>query len=97
MNKEKEALLNKVLSEPDVPYKISHKSILSLLERMQPKSNEMRDYLFAYYSAETSAESEAFFKAKYASMTPLPTKAFEAEYLTCLENDMSYKKSTQSV
>ena len=70
MNKEKENLLNKLLSEPDVPYLVSKKSINRLMERMKPETQDMKAYLIAYYSAETSAESQTILKAKYASMTP---------------------------
>ena len=47
MNKEKEIILNKVLSEPDVPYLVSKKSINRLIERMQPETQDMKEYLIA--------------------------------------------------
>ena len=97
MNKEKETLLNKVLSEPDVPYLVSKNSINRLIERMQPETEDMKEYLIAYYSAETSAESQAILKAKYASMTPAQAKAFDAAYLRCLENDVNYGEKVQSL
>lgn len=97
MNKEKETLLNKVLSEPDVPYLVSKKSINRLIERMQPETEDMKEYLIAYYSAETSAQSQAIFKEKYASMTPIEAKAFDAAYLRCLENDVNYGEKVQSL
>ena len=97
MNKEKENLLNKILSEPDVPYLVSKKSINRLIERMQPETEDMKAYLIAYYSAETSAKSQAILKEKYASMTPDQTKAFDAAYLRCLENDVNYGEKVQSL
>ena len=97
MNREKETLLNKVLSEPDIPYLVSKKSINRLIERMQPETQDMKEYLIAYYSAETNAESQAILKEKYASMTPAQAKAFDAAYLRCLENDVNYGEKVQSL
>ena len=97
MNKEKENLLNKLLSEPDVPYLVSKKSINRLMERMKPETEDMKAYLIAYYSAETSAESQTILKAKYASMTPEQAKAFDVAYLCCLENDVNYGEKVQSL
>ncbi len=90
MNKEKEALLKAILAQPDVPRKVSMKSIMRLLERMQPETEEMREYLIAFYSSETVAESQVIHDAKYASMTPAEAKAFHDAYYRCLENDINY-------
>ena len=54
MNKEKETLLNKFLSEPDVPYLVSKKSINRLIERMQPETEDMKEYLIAANSTSVS-------------------------------------------
>ena len=96
MNKEKETLLNKFLAEPDAPYKVSKKSVTRLIERMQAETEEMKEYLIAYYSAETSAESQAILEAKYAYMTYAQAKAFDTVYLRCLENDVNYGEKVQS-
>lgn len=93
MNKEKEALLKATLAQPDEPHKVSMKSIMRLLARMQPETEEMKEYLIAYYSAETLAESRAIRKAKYASFTPAESKIFHDAYIRCLENDLSSNKA----
>jgi hypothetical protein len=97
MNKEKEALLKEILAEPDnVPHKVSMKSILRLLERMQPKTEEMRDYLIAFYSAGSYAECEAVHDALYATFTPEKAKAFDEAYLQCMLNDLGISEETLS-
>jgi hypothetical protein len=97
MNKEKEALLKKILEAPDVPRKVSMKSIMRLLERMQPETEEMREYLIAFYSSETVAESRAIHDAKYASMTPAEAKVFHDAYHRCVENDLNIGKKVELV
>jgi glycyl-tRNA synthetase (class II) len=89
MNKEKEALLKAVLTEPeDMPHKVSMRSIQRLLERMKPQTEEMRNYLIAFYSAETHAQSRAVHEAIYAKFTAAKTKAFDEAYYQCLLNDL---------
>ena len=95
MNKEKEALLKKILAQPDVSRKVSMKSIMRLIERMQPQTEEMKEYLIAFYSSETRGESRAIHDAKYASMTPSESKAFHNAYLRCVENDLKIGKRAQ--
>jgi hypothetical protein len=88
MNKEREALLKEILAQPDVPHKVSERSIQRLLGRMKPQTEEMRDYLIAYYSAETRAESRAFSNAFYAKLSPQEAKDFDEAYCQCLLNDV---------
>ena len=100
MNKEKEALLKAILAESDnVPHTVSMKSILRLLERMQPQTEEMRDYLVAFYSSETYAKGRAVHEAKYATFTPEKAKAFDEAYYQCMLNDlgMSEEKPSQRI
>jgi hypothetical protein len=92
MNKEKEALLKEILAKPDEPHAVSKKSIMRLIERMQPETEDMKAYLIAYYSADTHAESQAIRKTKLASMSPKEAALFNAAYLRCLENDVNYGK-----
>jgi hypothetical protein len=95
MNKEKEALLKSILEEPDVPHKVSERSIQRLLARMKPQTEEMRDYLIAYYSAETRAESRAFHDAFYAKFSPEKAKAFDEAYYQCLLNDVGLSEQVE--
>jgi hypothetical protein len=88
MNKEKEALLKTILTEPDIPHKISERSIQRLLKRMKPQTEEMRAYLIGFYSAETRAQSRAFHSAFYAKFTPEKAKTFDEAYCQCLLNDL---------
>jgi hypothetical protein len=88
MTKEKEALLKEVLEAPDVPRKISPKNILRFVNRMQPKTQFMRDYLTAWLYTETHAESRAMTKAWTATMTPEELKAFNRALHFCLMNDL---------
>jgi hypothetical protein len=87
-NKEKEALLKEVLEAPDVPRKVAMKHILGHIERMQPETQDMRDYLMAIFSAETHAESNAIQRAWYAKMTPAQGKAFAKAFYRCCMNDL---------
>jgi hypothetical protein len=88
MNKEKEALLKTILAEPDIPHKVSERSIQRLLKRMKPQTEEMRAYLIGFYSAETRAQSRAFHAAFYAKFTPEKAKIFDEGYCQCLLNDL---------
>ena len=97
MNKEKEALLKRILTEPREPHKVSMKSIVRLLGRMQPETEEMKDYIIAYYSSETREEARAIHDAKYASMTPAQQKAFDVAYYRCVENDLNIGKKAELV
>jgi hypothetical protein len=83
MNKEKEALLKEILAQPDIPRKVSPKSVLRFVNGMQPETQEMRDYLMAIFSAETQAERNAFRDAWYTRMTLAERKAFEQAYYRC--------------
>ena len=95
MNKEKEELLKTILIKPDVPYKVSMKSIMQLIERMQPATDDMKEYLISYYSAATRAESQAIRKAKYDSMSVSERKIFDAAFMQCLQNDINLSKRVQ--
>jgi hypothetical protein len=95
MNKEKEALLKKILTEPREPHKVSMKSIVRLLGRMQPETEEMKDYIIAYYSSETREEAEAIHNAKYATLTPSEAKVFSGAFYRCLQNDLKNSRVTQ--
>jgi hypothetical protein len=88
MNKEKEALLKEVLAQPDIPHKVSERSIQRLLGRMKPQTKEMRDYLIAYFSSETRAQASAFSKEYYAKLSPKEAKEFDEAYCQCLLNDV---------
>jgi hypothetical protein len=88
MNKEKEALLKTILTEPDIPHKVSERSLQRLLTRMKPQTEEMREYLIAFYSAETRAQSRAVHAAFYAKFTPEKAKIFDEAYYQCLLNDL---------
>ena len=88
MNKEREALLKEILAEPDVPRKVSPKNLLRFVDRMQPETQEMRDYLMATFSAETRAESKVIREAWYAKMTPIEQKAFSEAFYVCCMNEL---------
>jgi hypothetical protein len=88
MNKEREALLKEILAQPDVPHKVSERSILRLLGRMKPQTKEMRDYIVAYFSSETRAQAHAFKKDYFAKLSPLQAKEFDAAFVQCLFNDV---------
>ena len=99
MNKEKEALLAEILARPDVPHKISERTIQRLIGRMKPQTLEMRDYLIGFYSAETRAERGVFHDAFYATFTPEKAKTFDEAYYQCMLNDlgMSEEKLSQHI
>ena len=88
MNKEKEALLKEILAQPDVPRRVSTKHLLGFVNRMQPETQEMRDYLMATFFAETHAESKAISDAWYAKMTPTEQQAFADAYYRCCMNEL---------
>jgi hypothetical protein len=88
-NKEKEALLKAILAQPDVPRKIAPKNILRFVDRMDPETEEMRNYLMAIFSSETKAESDAISKKWYAKMTPNEQKAFSEAFLRCVRNNLN--------
>ena len=96
MNKENEALLKKVEVNLEEPISISMKSILRMIERMQPKTEDMHAYIIAYFSAKTAAEREAIHKAQYAKISSSQSKAFETAYLQCVENDLNYVQKYQT-
>jgi hypothetical protein len=96
MNKEKEALLAEILARPDVPHKVSERSIQRLLGRMKPQTAEMRNYLTGFYSAETHAERRVFHDALYATFTPEKAKAFDEAYLQCMLNDLGLSEEILS-
>ena len=99
MNKEKEALLNKILERPDVPTKVAPKNLLRFVNRMRPQTQEMRDYLMAFFSAETQAESTAIREAWYAKMSPNERQAFSEAYYRCCMNELHgfHKKEKPNV
>jgi hypothetical protein len=96
MNKEKEALLQEILARPDVPRKVSPKNVLRFVDRMQPKTQEMRNYLMAFHSAETRAESRAITETWYAKMTLAERKAFDQAYYDCCMNEFNTYKQVSS-
>lgn len=96
MNKEKEALLKQIEANLDEPISISMKSIMRMIERMQPKTEEMRAYIMAYFSAKTTPEREAVHKAQRTKMSATQWKAFEAAYVQCVENDLKYVQKLQT-
>lgn len=96
MNKEREALLKEVLAQPDTPHKVSDRSIQRLLGRMKPQTEEMRDYLITYFSAETRAEGRVFHNTFYAKFTPEEAKAFDEAYYQCLLNDVGLSDNATS-
>ena len=85
-NKEKEALLKEIFERPDVPRKVAPKNVLRFVDRMQPKTQAMRDYLMAVFSSETQAESHAITQKWYARMTPAEIKAFDEDFYVCCMN-----------
>ncbi len=96
-NKEKEALLKEILERPDVPTKVTPKNVLRFVDRMQPKTQEMRDYLMATFSAETRAESAAIREAWCAEMSPSERQAFsEAFYRCCMNELRGFNKKEKS-
>jgi hypothetical protein len=97
MNKEKEALLKEILARPDVPRKVAPKNVLRFVDRMQPKTQEMRDYLMAIFSSETQAESDAISKKWYAKMTPSEQQTFAEAFARCCMNESAaFKKGVRS-
>ena len=92
MTKEKEALLKEILARPDVPRKVAPKNVLRFVERMQPETQHMRDYLMAIFSSETQAESRAIKEAWYAKMTPNEQKAFSEAFYRCCMNEIAASK-----
>ena len=90
MNKEKEALLQKISKEKDTAYSVSKQSILRWIERMQPQDDDMRSYLFSYFSTPTLKEKQALKAAKLASLTVAEQNIFLEKWWKCVENDMSY-------
>ena len=86
--KERAALLKEVLEAPDVPRKISPKNIIRFVNRMQHKTQFMRDYLTAWLSVETHAQGRAITKAWTARMTPTELNAFDKAFYDCLTNDL---------
>jgi hypothetical protein len=96
MNKEKEALLKEILAQPDIPRKVSPKSVLRFVNGMQPETQEMRDYLMAIFSAETEAERNVFRDAWYAKMTLAEIKAFEQAYYLCCMTGLNSNRVVSS-
>jgi arylamine N-acetyltransferase len=96
MNKEKEALLKEILAQPDVPRKVAPKNVLRFVDRMQPKTQDMRDYLMAIFSSETQAESSAIREAWCAKMTPNERKLFSDAYFRCIKNGLNSNKQISS-
>ncbi len=88
MNKEKEALLNKVLAEAKLPTQISPKSIERFLNKMNP-DDDMREYLRAYFSAETHEERKAIEKKKYKSMSQKEQADFSLSFLRCVQTELN--------
>ena len=99
MNKEKEALLRQIMAEPDVPRKVSMKNLLGFIEQMQPETQQMRDYLMAFFSAETQAESTAVREAWCAKMSPSERQTFSEAYYRCCMNELHgfHKKEKSNV
>jgi hypothetical protein len=97
MNKEKEALLREIMAEPDVPRKVSMKNLLGFIDRMQPETQAMRDYLMAFFSAETQAESADIREAWCAKMSSSERQAFSDAYYRCCMNELrSFNKKEKS-
>jgi hypothetical protein len=92
MNKEKEALLHKIRFEKDTPHNVSKQSILRWIERMLPQDDDMRTYLFSYFSAPTLKEKQALKAAKLASLSIGEQSIFLEKWWKCVENDMSYNE-----
>jgi hypothetical protein len=89
MNKEERAaLLKEVLESPDIPTKVSPKNVLRFVERMQPETQEMHDYLMAFFSAETRAEGKAIREAWQAKMTPAEQDLFSEAFIRCVQNEL---------
>lgn len=92
MNKEKEALLQKIGFEKDMPHNVSKQSLLRWLDRMKPQNEDMRSYLIAYFSAPTLKEKQAIKSAKLASLTTSEQKIFLEQWWKCIENDMTFQQ-----
>jgi hypothetical protein len=90
MNKEKEALLQNIKLEKDMPQCVSERSILRLVERMQPQDEDMRSYLINYFSASTLKEKQTLKAAKLATLTADEQNTFFEKWWKCVENDMSF-------
>jgi hypothetical protein len=88
MTEEKAAFLKEILEASDIPRKISPKNVLRFVDRMQPKTQFMRDYLTAWLSAETDAEGRAMTKVLTDTMTSEELKAFDRAFYDCLMNDL---------
>lgn len=88
MNKEREALLNKVLADAKLPTQISPKSIERFLDRMNPDA-EMREYLRYYFSAGTHEERIAMEKKKYSSMSQKEQRDFSLRFLKCVQTELN--------
>jgi hypothetical protein len=95
MNKEREALLKKITTEPDIPRKVAPKNLLRFVNSMQPQTQEMRDYLMAVFSAETRAESDAIHADIYAKFTPQKAKVFDELYCQCLFNHLGIQDTSE--
>jgi Tfp pilus assembly protein FimV len=92
MTEERAALLKEILETPDVPRKVAPKNVLRFVDRMQPKTQDMRDYLMAIFSSETQAESSAIREAWCANMTPNERKAFAEAFYRCCMNELAASK-----
>ena len=88
MNKEREALLNKVLADAKLPTQILPKSIERFLNRMNP-DDEMREYLRDYFSAETHEERKTIEKKKYSSMSQVAQADFSLRFLKCVQTELN--------
>jgi hypothetical protein len=96
MNKEKEALLNQIFAQPDVPRRVAPKNLLRFVDRMKPTTQQMRAYLIAVFGAETQAESCEIQKEWYGKMTPTEQKTFSEDYYRCCMNGLNRVPPTKA-
>ena len=89
MKKEDEELLNEILAEPRVVIS-NKKNIHKYLDRMEPMSDSMRDYMTAYLTVESDKVFKILEEIKFSKMSISERKAFDSELFHCLENQLNY-------
>ena len=90
MKKENEDFLNEILKKPRVFGVFNKHNVMKYINRMEPMSNQMREYLVAYMTVESEEALKRLEETYFSNMTVSQKKSFENELFVCMENDLNH-------
>jgi hypothetical protein len=81
---------NVALYEAHLPFrKIAPKNVSKFIQRMEPMSEDMRVFLYAYFSAPNEEAQLKIKNDKLATMTVEQQQVFHKAFLQCLKHELN--------